>query len=200
MGETVINETLIIPETDIEQVFIQVIKWLERINAVVQEEKPYHISSLHVKRFTPDRRYVWSHWNPFYWEKIITIDLMKHSKGVELKFSVKSVDKPGILNDVRERWWGLVLLDFMNHMNLYDDALVKSLYPKETINKMIKDVLFSEVTVAPIILFVLGISLIYIDGINSIGLIILLSSFLFILPMSVWIRKISKMKDIPFRL
>ena len=201
MSETVIIETIIITDGDIEKIFTQVLKWLDHINAAIQEKKPYHISSIHVKKFCQDNTlYVWSHWNPIYWEKIITIDLMTHSEGVKIHFSIKSVDKPHLFNDIRERWWGLALLDFMNYMHIHDEPLVKSLYPKKTINKMINDVLLSEVTIAPLILLTLGISLIYINGINSIGLLLFISSFLFILPMYIWITKLSKLEDQPFRL
>ncbi|TFH13614.1 hypothetical protein E4H04_11665 [Candidatus Bathyarchaeota archaeon] len=193
MNKLLIQENFILKNNDAKKVHKKTIEWLKQIKANIIQCSPEIIRAIHEKKFHPDNEFIWDHWNPYFWKKELVITLNNYKQNVNIVFSIFRIKETPILNAINKRWWSLLLLDYMEHIDIDNTYLKQNIYNKKTIDMMIKDILFSSFSLMSITLLLIGFFLLIFQGINSFSVIIIFSSLFFLLPMSIWIKKIQKL-------
>lgn len=185
----VLEHTFFLDNKHFKSVHQDTIQWINSIQAKLIKSELDHIVADHEKYFK-GVEYYWGHWNPYFWKKEISITIGEKDHGVKVYFSLKmplTIKNPSA---VRTRWWTLLLLDYMTYLSI-DINEIKTKYYNETIKSaMYRDIFLSPLIVAIIPLLLGGIYITLVNGLNSIGLIILIIGITSLIPLLTWSNRI----------
>lgn len=198
MKEPFIRKSFNLEDSDVESVHSKTIDWFKKNKAKIVEDKPHSIRASHEKLrtwiFTRSyHRTYRQHICPLYWRKEIIINFNRTKNGVDVMISIFLTNEVHLLDHIRKRWWNLLVLDYMDHMEIDCSEFKRSFYTEETRGKMIRDILTSPIISYPILVLIAALFFTMVPGgvVMSIGFLPYLLSHL--IPMSISINKVSKL-------
>ena len=189
---SVIEKTINVSNTDTQRIREKTITWLGKIKATIVENQPNYIRATHEKLYSIDREYKWGHWNPKYWKKEIIVQIQETEPMTKIVFIIERPRSFQKSSKIHERWYTYLFLDYLNYCSLEDNE-VKEFFTDKVKTEMIRDIVFSSIIFIPLFSIFIGLVLVLIQGVNSLGLIFLSLSLIFIVPMSAEMTNIRKL-------
>lgn len=198
MKQPFIQESFSFEGSDVELVHSKTVEWMRHNDAKIVEDAPDRVRAFHEKHIAGiyarqwSKAFHWSHWNPIFWRKEIVVDLIPGEDSVEVVFSIFLTSDVNLLDHVCKRWWTLLLLDYMSHLEVNNTAYKSSFYSKETSKNMIKDMLLSPVMFEPVYMVIIFILLVKLN-LGWISILPVIYGLRYVVPLSGWIYKVSKL-------
>jgi hypothetical protein len=125
--------------SNINVVHKNIIGWLKKISAKIEENKPDYISAFHEKLYPSFLSSIYYfHVDPSYWKKRILLNLSQQKNEININIKLISIDKKiSKVNNIN-KWWFYWVYDLSMHLNSEIINDIPS-YTIEDISKMKKE-------------------------------------------------------------